>query len=85
MKISADAEKVGLRVKTIRYYFDIGLVTPDGRNDVGYCDYDNKALRKLVFIQRARTFGFSIDGCRELVCLYEDQKRSSAAFKHQTN
>ena len=38
-------------------------------------------MRKLVFIRRAREFGFSIDECRELLSLYEDQHRSSADVK----
>ena len=38
MKISDAALKVGLPVKTIRYYSDIGLVTPTGRNAAGYRD-----------------------------------------------
>lgn len=58
MKISDAALKVGLTVKTIRYYSDIGLVTPTGRNAAGYRDYDHSALKKLVFIRRAREFSF---------------------------
>ena len=45
MKISDAALKVGLTVKTIRYYSDIGLVTPTGRNDAGYRDYDHSDLK----------------------------------------
>ena len=82
MKISDAALKVGLPVKTIRYYSDIGLVTPTGRSAAGYRDYDHSALKKLVFIRRAREFGFSIDECRDLLDLYEDQNRSSADVKH---
>ncbi|MCY4500460.1 MAG: MerR family DNA-binding protein, partial [Alphaproteobacteria bacterium] len=47
----------------------------------GYRTYDDGAVRKLVFIRRAREFGFSIGECRELLSLYEDQNRSSADVK----
>jgi len=78
MKISDAARRAGLPVKTVRYYADIELVRPPGRTDSNYRDYDPAALAKLVFVRRARDFGFSIPECRELLALYEDRERSSA-------
>ena len=68
-------------MKTVRYYADIALVSAPSRSESGYRTYDDGAVRKLVFIRRAREFGFSIDECRELLSLYEDQHRSSADVK----
>lgn len=81
MNISAASSVAGLPVKTVRYYADIGLVSASSRTASGYRIYDDGAVRKLVFIRRAREFGFSIDECRELLSLYEDQHRSSADVK----
>ncbi len=81
MKISEASEQSGLRVKTIRYYSDIGLVAPSGRNDAGYRQYDKTSLQQLIFIRRAREFGFSIPECRDLLGLYSDKARSSADVK----
>ena len=81
MNISAASSAAGLPVKTVRYYADIGLVSASSRTASGYRLYDDGAVRKLVFIRRAREFGFSIDECRELLSLYEDQHRSSADVK----
>lgn len=81
MNISAAAKAAGLPTKTVRYYADIGLVEAPSRSEAGYRTYDDNALRKLVFIRRAREFGFSIDECRELLGLYEDRDRSSAEVK----
>ncbi len=81
MNISGAAKAVELPVKTVRYYADIGLVSPAGRSDAGYREYDDKALRKLGFVARARRFGFSIAQCRELLSLYEDAERSSAEVR----
>ncbi|RKQ96192.1 Cu(I)-responsive transcriptional regulator [Maricaulis maris] len=78
MQISEAARRAGLPVKTVRYYADIGLVRPPARTDSNYRDYDSAALAKLVFVRRARDFGFSIPECRELLALYEDRDRSSA-------
>ena len=81
MNISAASEAAGLPVKTVRYYADIGLVSAPLRSQSGYRIYDGRTVRKLVFVRRAREFGFSIDECRELLNLYEDQNRSSADVK----
>ena len=81
MNISAASQAAGLPVKTVRYYADIGLVSAPSRSESGYRTYDDSAVRKLVFIRRAREFGFSIDECRDLLGLYEDQHRSSADVK----
>lgn len=81
MNISAAAKAAGLPVKTVRYYADIGLVEASGRTEAGYRTYDAAAVAKLGFIRRARAFDFSIEECRELLGLYEDQTRSSADVK----
>ena len=81
MNISAAAEASGLPVKTVRYYADIGLVDAAARTTAGYRTYDDSAVRKLVFIRRAREFGFTIEECKELLGLYQDEHRTSAEVK----
>ena len=81
MNISTAAKAAGLTVKTVRYYADIGLVQAPSRSNAGYRTYDDASVRKLVFIRRSREFGFSIDECRELLSLYQDQDRTSAEVK----
>ncbi|MBU2994268.1 Cu(I)-responsive transcriptional regulator [Octadecabacter sp. 1_MG-2023] len=76
MNIKDAAEKSGLPPKTIRYYEDIGLVTPD-RAANGYRDFDVAHLHKLTFLAQARGLGFSIEDCRNLLALWEDQDRAS--------
>ena len=81
MNISAASKAAGLPVKTVRYYADIGLVEAPSRSDAGYRSYDDAAVRKLVFARRSREFGFSIEECRELLRLYQDQDRTSSEVK----
>ncbi|MGI9510741.1 MAG: Cu(I)-responsive transcriptional regulator [Geminicoccaceae bacterium] len=81
MNISQAAERSGLPPKTIRYYDDIGLVTPSSRRANGYRDYDEQDLHRLTFVQRSRSLGFSVEDCRELLDLYKDKKRASADVK----
>ena len=80
MNIGEVADRSGLPAKTIRYYEDIGLVRPL-RNDNGYRAFRERDLHKLAFLGRARALGFSIEDCRTLLDLYEDESRESAQVK----
>jgi len=80
MNIGDVASRSGLPPKTIRYYEDIGLVKPE-RSTNGYRRFTDADVHKLVFLGRARTLGFSIEDCRTLLGLYEDQSRESAHVK----
>ncbi len=84
MNIGIVAKKSGLPPKTIRYYEDIGLILPD-RLDNGYRSYSEADAEKLRFLQRARSLGFSIEDCRRLLSLYENENRASADVKSLAN
>jgi len=77
MNIGDVAARTGLPTKTIRYYEDIGLVTPQ-RDANGYRRFREADMHKLGFVGRARALGFSIEECRDLLALYEDEDRASA-------
>ena len=77
MNIGEVAERTGLPPKTIRYYEDIGLVKPL-RDTNGYRSFRESEMHKLAFLGRARTLGFSIEDCRNLLALWEDSNRASA-------
>ncbi len=80
MNIGSVSEKSGLPAKTIRYYEDIGLISPD-RRDNSYRDYSNEDVHRLRFLQRSRSLGFSVEECRQLLSLYGDTARESAEVK----
>ncbi|QDG77394.1 Cu(I)-responsive transcriptional regulator [Labrenzia sp. PHM005] len=80
MNIGDVARKSGLPAKTIRYYEDIGLVTLP-RSENGYRTFRDIELHKLTFLGRARELGFTIEDCRTLLALYEDDGRESAQVK----
>lgn len=83
MNISDVSRLSGLPTKTIRYYEDISLVRPP-RSENGYRSFQDKDLHKLAFLGRARALGFTIEDCRALLALYEDESRESANVKHIT-
>ena len=80
MNIGDASERSGLPAKTIRYYEDIGLLRPS-RAQNGYRDYSGQDVHRLRFVQRARSLGFSVDECRQLLSLYGDRHRESADVK----
>lgn len=80
MNIGEVAAQVGLPAKTIRYYEDIGLVSPL-RDANGYRAFRDRDLHNLTFLARARALGFTIENCRVLLALYQDQHRASSDVK----
>lgn len=77
MNIGEVSKKAGLPVKTIRYYEDIGLIKPM-RDANGYRSFGDSDMHKLAFLGRARALGFTIEDCRSLLALWDDQDRASA-------
>lgn len=78
MKISEIAKASGLTVKSIRYYESVGLIPQPERNINGYRSYCQSVLPTLKLISKARTAGFSVAECKELVELFENPQRHSA-------
>ena len=84
MQIGEAARRSGLTVKTVRYYANIGMVTPRQDVNTGYRIYDEDDVAKLQFVGKARRFNFSVEECREVLSLYEDRNRPSREVKALT-
>ena len=80
MNIGEVANMADLPIKTIRYYEEIGLIKPK-RSTNGYRIFRESDVHKLTFLGRARSLGFSIEDCRALLQLYENDTRASADVK----
>ena len=80
MNVHQAAKLTGLPSKTLRYYEEVGLVSP-ARAANGYRVYDERDVQKLAFIANGRSLGFSLEECRHLLSLYEDPTRSSGQVK----
>ena len=80
MNIGDASRESGLPAKTIRYYEDVGLITP-ARDANGYRAFVDADLHRLTFLGRARALGFTIEDCRTLLALWADDDRASADVK----
>jgi DNA-binding transcriptional MerR regulator len=65
------AELTGVKVPTIRFYEQNGLIAPPRRTQGGQRRYDADDVRRLYFIRHARDLGFSVEDIRQLLSLSE--------------
>ncbi len=69
----------GVKVPTIRYYENIGLLPSPSRNDGNRRLFEQADVKRLAFIRHARELGFGIEEIRELLKLSDDPETSCAA------
>ena len=75
-KLGASA---GVKVPTIRYYEQIGLLPEPDRSSGNQRLYPRAALDRLAFIRHARELGFPLDAIRDLLSLSDKPDQSCAA------
>lgn len=63
------SKRTGVKVPTIRYYEQMGLMAPSERSDGNQRRYSRGDVERLAFIRHARDLGFEIDRIRELIAL----------------
>jgi DNA-binding transcriptional MerR regulator len=81
MRIAEVAERTGVPATTLRYYEDIGLLSPAGRSNNGYREYDDRDLARLAFISRAKQLDIRLDELRELVDVWDSDDCSQVQHR----
>lgn len=61
------AERTGLSHRTIRYYEEMGLITPSGRTEGGFRLYADDDIDRLLLIKPMKPLGFTIEQIRDLL------------------
>lgn len=79
LSIGKLSQATGVKVPTIRYYEDIGLLPSPARNAGNQRLYGEAERERLAFIRHSRELGFSLEAIRELLGLADDPERSCAA------
>jgi DNA-binding transcriptional MerR regulator len=72
MPIGEVARRSQVKVPTIRYYEQIGLLPSPARTEGNRRLYGERDLRRLSFIRHARDLGFEIDAIRTLLTLQDN-------------
>ena len=68
-RIGELARACGVKADTLRFYEKNGLISPSLRNESGYRLYGEQDRRRLEFIIRAKSVGFSLADIGELLSL----------------
>ena len=76
MTISDLAKETGVKVVTIRYYEQSGLLPAPLRTEGNYGTYKREHMRRLLFIRRLRDLGFTLEQVRELLQLASDRDQA---------
>ncbi|GAA0577243.1 helix-turn-helix domain-containing protein [Caenispirillum bisanense] len=76
MAIGELAALTGVKIPTIRYYEQIGLLPPPARSAGNRRLYDDRTQRRLVFIRHARDLGFEVEAIRQLLDMCDQPDRS---------
>jgi MerR family transcriptional regulator, mercuric resistance operon regulatory protein len=63
------ANKAGVNVETIRYYEGRELIERPDKPAIGYRQYSNEVLHRILFIKGAQTLGFTLDEIENLLLL----------------
>jgi MerR family transcriptional regulator, copper efflux regulator len=72
LKIGEAAGRSGLSVKTIRYYDEIGLLTPTvERSESGYRLFRPQVLQRLAFIRRAQALGLHLSEVQQILMVHD--------------
>jgi MerR family transcriptional regulator, copper efflux regulator len=67
MQIGEVATRVGLSLRTIRHWDEVGLVVPSKRSAGGFRLYTEADIDRLVLVKTLRPLDFSLEQMRELL------------------
>ncbi len=77
--IGALSKATGVKVPTIRYYEEVGLLPPAERNAGNQRRYSEQGKQALGFIKHARDLGFGLDDIKALMGLNGELGHDCAA------
>jgi DNA-binding transcriptional MerR regulator len=71
LHIGEVAERVGLSLRTVRYYEEQGLFQPAGRTEGGFRLYTEREVDRLLLIKQMKPLGFTVPRMAELLAAYD--------------
>lgn len=79
VSIGVAATRSGVKVPTIRYYEEVGLLPAPLRSGNRRRLFTEGDMGRLSFIRHARELGFKVEAIRTLLLLQDDPQQSCAA------
>jgi MerR family Zn(II)-responsive transcriptional regulator of zntA len=71
-RISQIANKTGKTSRALRYYEELGILTPRERSEAGYRLYGEEAILKIEWIDKLNEIGFSLSEIREFLVSFKE-------------
>lgn len=71
MKIGELAGELGISAQAVRFYERAHLLPTPERTGAGYRVYDERDLKRVRFIRKAKQLGFSLDEIGEILRLHD--------------
>lgn len=66
-RIGEVAERIGLSLRSIRYYEESGLITPSARTSGGFRMYSEIDVQRLLAIMQMKPLGFTLERMGEIL------------------
>ena len=85
MSIGELATATAVKVVTIRYYEQVGLMPAPARTEGNYRAYNREHIQRLQFIRRLRELGFTLDEVRDLLRLSSEKSQPCDEVDRITN
>ncbi|ARF17818.1 MerR family transcriptional regulator [Sporosarcina ureae] len=83
MKVKEVAELVGISVRTLHHYNEIGLFIPDENTDAGYRIYSDENLETLQQILFFRELGFPLKKIKEIIDSPSFNQQEALEMQHK--
>ncbi len=83
MKVKEVADLIGISVRTLHYYDEIGLLSPDKTTEAGYRIYSEKNLETLQQILFFKELGFSLKKIKEILDSPTFERQEALKLQHK--
>lgn len=83
-RIGEVADRIGLSLRSIRYYEEAGLVTPAARTSGGFRMYSELDVQRLLCIMQMKPLDFSLEAMRDVLVDLDILRDESAPAGERT-
>jgi MerR family copper efflux transcriptional regulator len=85
LRIGEVAKSSHVGIETVRFYEREGLIALPKRTESGYRQYSESVIKRIQFIQHAKTLGFSLKEIGELIKLKNTRDARCKSIKATAN
>ena len=85
LSIGKLAKTCEVKIDTVRYYERKGLILPIERTESGYRVYSQESIKRLRFIRKSQSLGFTLEEIKELLELSEMPETDCADIREKAS